>query len=360
MHLRLNTQSRMFRSSCLLFACLIVPAAAQSGAADPKDAIGWFQRASEQMDLRAPGATPFHMKVAFNALPGFELLGKKKTPQIMAGEGIYEETWISLHQWRREVTLGDYHAVEVASNKMRKMQASSDYEPSRVLMLLDALLSPVTRDFTSRSLNKNDHFNWEIKHKSVGDLGYVLITLVEDDVPEFRDDYVFLPNGLLVQSNGSGLTTNWQNHAIFAGRVFPRHLVIQAGGHDRLTAEIVLEVAGKVDPAIFELPGEEADAGMTLRPLHYSEVRFHYPPETCTSMMEDSSLFPLYIRWIIDRHGVVHDVELLDSPNLDAKTRSIGLTYHLDCLRNRKMHPATIDSSPAELATVPLLLHRHQ
>jgi hypothetical protein len=135
--------------------------------------------------------------------------------------------------------------------------------------------------------------------------------------------------------------------------------VIQAGGHDRLTAEIVLEVAGKVDPVIFELPSEEADAGMTLRPLHYSEVRVHDQPESCISMSGDSSLLPLYIRLIIDRHGVVHDVDLLDSPNLDAKTRSNGLTYHLDCLRNRKMHPATIDSSPAKLATVPILLYQH-
>ena len=134
--------------------------------------------------------------------------------------------------------------------------------------------------------------------------------------------------------------------------------MIQAGGHDRLTAEIVVEAAGKVAPVIFELPGEEADAGMTLRPLKYAEVRFPDQPESCISNL-DSSLFPLYIRLIIDRHGVVHDVELLDSQNLDAKTLSNGLTYHLDCLRSRKMQPATIDSSPAELAWVVMLVYQH-
>src|ERR1035437_6846742 len=107
MHLQLSTQSRMFRSSCFIFfASLIIPTAAQSGAADPKDATGWFQRASEQMNLRGPGATPFHMKVVFDALPGLELLGKKEKAQIMTGEGVYEEAWISPHQWRRAVTLG--------------------------------------------------------------------------------------------------------------------------------------------------------------------------------------------------------------------------------------------------------------
>src|SRR5271170_6463978 len=132
MELQLSTQSRIFRSSCFLFfACLMFPMAAQTDGADPKDATGWFQRASDQMNLRVFGAAPFHMKVVFTALPGLELLDKKKKPQIITGDGVYEETWIAPHHWRREVSLGSYHAVEVESQAGRKMQASSDYEPSR-------------------------------------------------------------------------------------------------------------------------------------------------------------------------------------------------------------------------------------
>ena len=131
MDIQLSAQSRIFRSSCFLFfACLILPISAQTNDPDPKDATGWFQRASDQMNLRGFGAAPFHMKVVFTALPGLELLDKKKQPQIITGDGVYEETWIAPHHWRREVTLVNYHAVEVESAKGRMMQASSDYEPS--------------------------------------------------------------------------------------------------------------------------------------------------------------------------------------------------------------------------------------
>jgi len=44
------------------------------------------------MDLRAPGASPFHMKVTFHAYPGEELLSPGQKPQIMTGDGVYEET----------------------------------------------------------------------------------------------------------------------------------------------------------------------------------------------------------------------------------------------------------------------------
>lgn len=42
----------------LLFAALAFSATAQAGK-DPKNATEWFQRANDQMDLRAPGSTPF-------------------------------------------------------------------------------------------------------------------------------------------------------------------------------------------------------------------------------------------------------------------------------------------------------------
>jgi hypothetical protein len=137
---------RAFHKCLLLsFACFIFPIAAQTGATtpgDPKDAVGWFQRANDQMNLRALNSDPFHMKVKFTALPGLELLQKREKPHIITGDGAYEETWMGPHHWRREVTFGGYHAVEVESPQGRKMQYSSDYEPSRVLMLLDALFSP--------------------------------------------------------------------------------------------------------------------------------------------------------------------------------------------------------------------------
>ncbi|HUA15243.1 MAG TPA: hypothetical protein VMG31_08085 [Verrucomicrobiae bacterium] len=113
----------------LLIATLACSAAA---AKEPREsATQWFQRASNQMDLRAYGSHPFHMKVVFHGFPGV-VLSKKDSDQIISGDGTYEETWMAPAQWKREVTFGGYHAIEVESAAGRKMQATPDYEPSRV------------------------------------------------------------------------------------------------------------------------------------------------------------------------------------------------------------------------------------
>jgi hypothetical protein len=106
--------------------------------------MSWFERASDRMNLRLPNSVPFHLRVRFHAYPGLELLPPDQA-EILTGEGLYEETWLSTYQWRREVTLGDYHAVETQSVDIRKMTATSDYVPSRVIMLMDALLNPISR-----------------------------------------------------------------------------------------------------------------------------------------------------------------------------------------------------------------------
>jgi hypothetical protein len=375
MAFQLNPRTRISRRLLLLsFASLFFPLAAQTGAVnpaiDPKDAVGWFQRASDRMNLRVYDAASFHMKVAFKALPGLELLEGKKKPQIVTGDGVYEETWIAPHHWRREVTLGNYHAVEVESQAGRKMQSSSDYEPSRVLMLLDALFYPVRTEHISPDLARGGYRDWEIEHKTTGNLPYVLIRAdlnhfpVEVDVKSFpQTAYIFLPSGMLVQSIDDGLTASWQDDATFAGHLVPRRLTIQSGDRTLLTADITVQAAGRVDPATFELPGETADPGMTLRPLRLFEVR---PPERdfrCGCIVDlDIPILPLVIRQILDRHGVPREVELLDARNLEVKAKSRCVASMLDCMRKMKVRPATIDKSPAELpmTVTPILQFSHK
>jgi hypothetical protein len=361
MKFQLNPQSRILRFSCfLLLARFIFPLAAQTDNADPKDATGWFQRASDQMNLRLPGSAPFHMKVAFTALPGLELLDKNKKPQIITGDGTYEETWLAPHHWRREVTMGYYHAVEVESEQGRKMQSSSsdpddtpsrvprDHEPGRVLMLLDALLYPIRRDRLSADLDET-HLRWTIEHKTAGNISYVLISAQVDADNGIYLSYIFLPNGLLVQSNYIGLTTSFQDEAAFAGHEIPKQLTIEAGGRKLLTASITVQAADQVDPALFELPGPPADPGVTLRPLHYFEVKQSFDISDC-STSDIMSLFPLEVRLVADRHGAMRELELLDARKLQETAASAGVAALLDCYRNKKVQPATIDKSPAELA----------
>lgn len=330
----------MFRSLYGVFVlCLVLPVSAQTALTVPKDATGWFQRASDLMNLRMPGSAPFHMKVAFHALPGIEMT---KKPQIVIGDGVYEETWLAPRQWRREVTLGSYHAVEVQNDRTRKMQASSDYEPSRVLMLLEALLNPIPRNLVSPELDSTQKA-WKIERHTADNLAYVRISRTKISTHSFVIEYILLPNGLLVESNQLGLTTGWQDDYVFGGRAVPKHFTVQAAGRNVLTAEVAVEAAGKVDPAVFDLPGGPADPGMTLRPLHRYETNHLSILNPMFSYIGNSPSANA-TREIIDRHGVVREAEVLTAAGLD------DMEPVLYGMRQERWHPAEIDGDPCEIA----------
>lgn len=329
-----------FRFTCLLsLAFFLLPAAAQPSAPEPKDPMVWFVRASEQMNLRMPGSAPFHMKVTFHAYPGIELT---KKPQIITGDGVYEETWLAPHRWRREVTLGSYHAIEVESDTQRKMQASSDYEPSRVLMLLEALLNPIPRNYISPELNKVP-LDWKIKNQTTGSLPYVRISRSRISTHSFVFEYIFLPNGLLVEGNEAGLATGWSDDVAFAGKVVPKHVSIHGGGQNLLTAEVTVEAAGQVDPATFDLPGGPADPGMTLRPLHSFETnRLSIDNGPYSWIGNSPSAFA--VRLVVDRHGVPREAEVITAGGLE------DMEPVMDFSRRGRWHPAEVDGSPCEVA----------
>ena len=91
------------------------------------------------------------------------------------------------------LTLRGYHAIEVEADKTRKMQASSDYEPSRVLMLLEALLNPIPRNLSSPSLS-DAHPKWKIEQAAVRDLSYIKISRAAS-LHDIVYAYVFCPKG---------------------------------------------------------------------------------------------------------------------------------------------------------------------
>jgi hypothetical protein len=200
----------------LLLACLSLSVAAQAVDQEPKTSMEWFKRASDRMNLRLPGSPAFHLTVKFHAFPGIELLGAKEKSEFKTGDGVYEETWLSMHEWRKEVTLADYHAVEVDSGGVRKMQASGDYEPSRVFMLLDALYDPIPRTLDSKEFSHAGASGWKIDHVSSGALTLVRLSKsVGDQRADYSFAYYFLPQGMLAIKNSAGLTTTWGSDALF-------------------------------------------------------------------------------------------------------------------------------------------------
>jgi hypothetical protein len=288
------------------------------------------------------------MKVTFHAYPGKEMTRKT---QIATGDGTYEETWLAPHQWRREVTFGSYHALEVQSGPVRKMQASSDYEPSRVLMLLEALYNPVPRNYLDPTLN-DVPFAWKSEHLSANGIDFVRMSRFQ--FPLTRDamgrqrvaaTYNFLNNGLLFLSDELGLSTGWQDAAGYGGKVVPRRFTVLAMEKKLLDADVTVEAAGKVDPATFDLPGVQAEPCMTLRPLHQFETRgLRLLDPNFSFVTRDPSMSRKVIREIIDRHGRVQEAEVIEAEDL----ASAG--NFLDAFRSMHWKPATLDESPCELA----------
>lgn len=320
-----------------LLAMLALPAVARQ----PKDPwTEWFQRAATQMDLRAYGSTPFHMKVTFHAFPGI-VLSSKPSEQIMSGDGIYDEYWVAPTKWRREVTLGGYHAVEVQSEAGRKMQASSDYEPSRILMLLEALLYPIPRDLSSPALGGHDW--WKLESGTTSNLSYTKISRTYGTHPVLMA-YLFLSTGELVQSIDQSVVTDFTGPRIFGGRLVPQRIRVQGGTNDLLTANVGIESApGPLDEATFSLPGAPAEAGMTLRPLHQYEVQGWDVMAKFGELVGPEGPFRGVIRQTIDRHGASREVELIYPPQSSENARTI-----LPQARNGRYHPVTIDKSPCE------------
>jgi hypothetical protein len=324
----------------------------QSTAAEPKTSVEWFKRAEDRMNLRTPGAAPFRTKVTFHAFPGIEFLNLKEKPQIVTGDGVYEETWLSPHEWRREVTLANYHAVEEGSGGVRKMQASSDYEPSRVLMLLNALLNTIPRNFASKEFQMEGASGWKIGHVTVGSLTLVSVSKgTGSERADYSDTFYFLPLGLVVLRNENGVTTGWENDVAFAGKAVPGHLTIKAGERELLTADISIVAAGAVDTATFDLPGRPADPGMTLRPLQKYELRF---PDNLadnyawTKPGRDTTVFLASIWGVLDRHGKYRELELVVMPNEKSVGAQEDMRILMTHMREEHRRSPEIDGSPAE------------
>jgi len=347
---------RTFYSFCLILSALTALVGAQTPQAQvPPHQLSsaeWFQRANNQMNLRMPGSAPFHMKVTFQAFPGVELLDPKEQSDFVAGDGIYEETWIAPHQWRREVTLAGYHAVETESGRARKMMANSSYEPSRVLMLLRALLSPVPRGLLSADTISEGESRWKIDHLTKGDLSLVRIgsSDASDVGITFHVGYYFLPKGLLVIEDNLGITTSWENDVIFSGRVVPRHLTIKAAGfkvgsadRDLLTADVTIEAAPQTDSGFFDLPCAEADPGMTLRPLQgFASIP---QPAGDPPVWQGNRNAELTLWGVIDRTGRFRELEVIGAVDADA------IQKFMELYRKSRYRPAQIDGNQCEVGT---------
>jgi hypothetical protein len=326
----------------LLFVFALT-AAAQD---ESKHSQDWFLRASERMNLRQPGSQPFHLQVKFHANAGEEFLAPGEKSQFITGDGSYDEIWLAPDNWRREVTLADYHAVEVQSNGIRKMQASSDYEPSRVLMLLRHLMAPIPSNLAEKGSNMAQ--NWQIDHVTAGTTQLVRLSkvMMADSRITLKDSWYFLPTGELTMSNDIGMTTIWSGVTTFAGKTVPLKMTLKAGDRELLTAIIAIDSAGQIDKAAWDLPGSAAEPGMTLHIINTADVHRNDSIENTKSIFGYyASLQPsstLVATGVVDRTGAYREVEALLASDPSATSKLFAR------LRASRTKPATLNKSPCQ------------
>lgn len=364
----------MPRNMCMLFvlfgalaspqAPTAPPVATPPQAAQPATPLDWFRRADNLTNIRMPESPSFHMKVAFHAFPGYDFTKPGKST-IVTGDGTYEETWVSTEKWRREVTLGDYHAVEVRADGVRKFQASSDYEPSRVLMLMNALLYPMPRYLLEPEIQER-HIKWKLEHLTAGTLPYVNITFTEGYYGPRPRSYEFLPNGILVRSEDyNGLMASWQGQAVFGGKLVPRHFEVQGAGLEgkMVTADLNIEPLGNLDPALFRIPGDAADPGTTLRPFDDVDlevappIHFQVPERwsTVNPTIDTPPNVQIYTIAVIDRQGMPREAEMsgirrFGQPVSTAEFGALSTVarHAIDSLWMDRYHPTLIDGKPCQ------------
>lgn len=328
--------------------CPLCPMGSDSPVTPPTGSLEWFQRARDRMNLRMPGSTPFHLRATFHAYPGDEVLDKSETHQICTGDGTYDETWMAPHRWRREVSLDQYRAVEIESDNGRKMSASSDYEPSRILMLLTALLDPIPRNFSSREFRHEGASGWTVEPVDLGGSEVIRISKSTDwSIAQFTDAFYLSLHGALLLRNQDGLATTWMNDATFAGKLVPTRISIRSDETELLSADVTVRPMSRIDGGTFNLTTGIASPGMTLRPLQKFELKSIelLGPDP---HWEQASNAALAVYGVVDRRGRFREVEVVIGRNLGGERE---LRRLMSELRKMRWRPPTIDQDPCEYLT---------
>lgn len=341
--------------------------------------LDFFRRADDLTNIRLPGMAPFRMKVTFHAYPAYDFNPQDRTsaspspssapipghPFILAGDGTYEENWVTPEEWRREVTFGSYHATEVRANGVRKFAASSDYEPSRLAMLLRALFNPIPRAVLEQEADAHP-WKWKLGHLMAGSLPYVRISHVEvfgqSEFSKSVNSHEFLPAGILVRSSDDGITTSWQDDSAYNGKLVPGRITIEALGYVLLDARVTIAALSLTDPASFDLPGDRATPGLTLlaptfdirqdaRPVYqYAPV---FPPEL--GALPGSGV---RVQVTIDRRGQPREMEMIETNPLPSATGPNPgwlegeAAIVLKSAQKTRYHPAEMDNDPCEVSRI--------
>jgi hypothetical protein len=249
------------------------------------------------------------------------------------------------HRWRREVTFGSYHAVEVFGNGVRKFQSTDDYEPSRVFQLVGLLGNPLdAREYSKEYLPKHD--DRTLSMVKVGGVDLVRVSYPDEangGVTFKGAAFYFEVNGRLLMTSAQGISYEYSSYVALASKIVPRLIEESAGSRKLLTAVILVEAAPKITDAAFDLPGERSEPGMALNARCDRGPEGELPGVTWSGQGGGPPVNGIVFLSMVDHHGYVRESKLIAGAFLDNARELISI-YH----KAKFKRPAEIDGSPCE------------
>ena len=211
----------------------------------------YFERGRKLSFLAAGGDKPYVLHAEFEA----------KTSGGAVEKGLYEDTWLSNSQWRREASIGKSRYVRSRNGEERyELAEGSDVGLLRfVLKTLEPI--PAIDTFVES--------DWRIKRDPAGGVQAVRV-LAGYESPEGKLDpeqargYWFDDSGSLLKTYLGGVETDWSDFEDFSGFRVARQIDVRKDG--RLGMRIrVTEVApvASLPASNFEVKGHEWQRAFT-------------------------------------------------------------------------------------------------
>lgn len=280
-----------------------------------------FQTAIKLSDIRTPNSPPFRLEVHIS-----------RDNKGATLEGEYVEVWASPRQWRREITLGDYHLVEVsdASDERHGWVV----EPRSRLGFGKQILEFVQfGDLRDGNLDPKKLFRVSKNGTS--------LTCVEDK-DELKDKKITCFDGTtnLLQSVqfSHGFADEYSQYSPFGAFSFPRKMkVVSSDGWTSLELTVTaLTNAPSLDAALFSVPQNAEHrpiCARTIPPQHLSMPSPAYASG-------DSQGGDVVLRAVLDTDGRPHDITVVESlgPARDAAS--------IQALQSWVFKPATCQGEP--------------
>jgi len=290
--------------------------------------------AASASNIRDKGSQPFKLVAEFDAAGNIEF----------TGHGQYEENWIDAEHWQRKVDFGSYHAIETQDGAQHKLSATSDYEPKRILKLVQEL------QFQPQ-LYINEKDQWKVSESSHDLLLYELSFYNFPNIPSIESLMFEKSTNRLVEQDTSAFSTKYLNYAEFSGHFVPFEIQeFTAAGLLSLHAKILkLEplTNKELDSVIVNAGLKDADTSLLTPRLQsdgFTPPKIKKAPDARFSQAErraKSNVLAL-VDLALDQKGVIHEAEIVNNVAPD-----FGKTA-LDTVAKYKMQAARQGNSPVE------------